>query len=135
MSTLDWGAVALVVAFTLFGLGIMPKTQVILGFIGTCIVTTGLFGSLLTRGVTLVSHLTNTLTGKIFGVAVPGLLVIVLVIVFIHDLAPKHSSGRRTFFIGIALAASLAAGLSSFTALNQIPANVRTGVSSNVTGG
>lgn len=135
MSTLEWGAVALVIAFTLFWLGIMPKTQVILGFIGTCIVTGGLFGTLLTRLVLVVSHLTTSLTGRIFGIAIPGLLVIVLGIVFIHDLSPKKSAGKRTFWVGIALAAALVAGLSSFPALNQVPANVRTGVSTNVTGG
>ena len=138
MNITEWGVVALVVAFTLFWLGIMPKTQVILGFIGTCVVTTGLFGTLLEKGVRLVSNLTDAVTARVFGVAVPGLIVIVVAIVFVHDLMPKHSAGRRTFFIGIALAAALGAGLSSFQALNAIPANVRTGITtttSTVNGG
>ena len=134
MSTLEWGALALVAAGMFYWLGILPKIQVILAFIGTCIVTGGLFGSLLTRGVTLVSNLLGTLTGKIFGVAIPGLLVIILGILFIHDLMPRRNAGKRTFWVGIALAACLVAGLSSFTALNQVPANVRTGVSTT-TGG
>lgn len=134
MSLLAWGGIALVAAFLFFWLGILPKTQVILAFIGTCIVTGGLFGSLLTRAADLVSNLLGTLTGKVFGVAIPGLLVIVLLIIFIHDLLPKKSAGKRTFWVGIALAACLVAGLSSFTALNQVPANVRTGVSTT-TGG
>ena len=78
MTLLEWGALALVTAGMFYWLGILPKIQVILGFTGTCIVTGGLFGSLLTRVVTLVSDLLGTLTGKIFGVAIPGLLVIVL---------------------------------------------------------
>jgi hypothetical protein len=134
MSTLEWGALALVVAVLFYWLGIMPKIQVILGFIGTCIVTGGLFGSLLAKAATFVSNLLGTLTGKIFGIAVPGLLVIVLLVIFIHDLSPKKKAGKRTFWVGVALAACLVAGLSSFTALNQVPANVRTGVSS-ATGG
>ena len=134
MSLLEWGALALVVAFMFYWLGVLPKIQVILAFIGTCIVTGGLFGSLLTRGVTLVSNLLGTVTGKIFGVAIPGLLVIILLILFIHDLSPRKNAGKRTFWVGIALAACLVAGLSSFTALNQVPANVRTGVSTT-TGG
>lgn len=134
MTLLEWGAIALVVAFVLYYLGVLPKIQVILAFIGTCIVTGGLFGSLLTRAVTLVSNLMGTITGKIFGVAIPGLLVIVLLILFVHDLSPKKNAGKRTFWVGIALAACLVAGLSSFTALNQVPANVRTGVSTT-TGG
>lgn len=128
MTLLEWGALALVVAFVFYWLGVLPKVQVILAFIGTCIVTGGLFGSLLGRGVTLVSNLTGTLTGKIFGVAIPGLLVIVLLILFLHDLSPKKNAGKRTFWVGIALAACLVAGLSSFQALNQLPGNVRTGV-------
>jgi hypothetical protein len=133
MNIVEWGVIALAAAFTLFWLGIMPKTQVILGFIGTCIVTTGLFGTLLAKGVVLVSNLTNALTAKIFGVAVPGLLVVVLGIIFVHDLMPKHSSGKRTFFIGITLAAALGAGLSTIPALNAIPANVRTGITTTTT--
>ena len=134
MTLIEWGALALVAAGMFYWLGILPKIQVILAFIGTCIVTGGLFGHLLTRGVTLVSNLLGTLTGKIFGAAVPGLLVIILGILFIHDLLPKNTTGKRTFWVGIALAACLVAGLSSFTALNQVPANVRTGVSTT-TGG
>ena len=134
MTLIEWGALALVAAGMFYWLGILPKIQVILAFIGTCIVTGGLFGDLLARGVTLVSNLLGTLTGKIFGTAIPGLLVIILGILFIHDLMPKNGAGKRTFWVGIALAACLVAGLSSFTALNQVPANVRTGVSTT-TGG
>ena len=134
MTLLEWGALALVVAFTLYWLGVLPKIQVLLAFIGTCIVTGGLFGHLLTRAVTLVSNLLGTLTGKIFGAAIPGLLVIVLGILFVHDLSPKKNAGKRTFWVDIALAACLVAGLSSFTALNQVPATDRTGVSTT-TGG
>ena len=134
MTLIEWGVLALVAAGMFYWLGILPKIQVILGFTGTCIVTGGLFGHLLTRAVTLVSNLLGTLTGKIFGAAVPGLLVIILGILFIHDLLPKNTTGKRTFWVGIALAACLVAGLSSFTALNNVPANVRTGVSTT-TGG
>ena len=134
MSTLEWGAIALVLAGLFYWLGVFPKIQVLLGFVGTCIVTGGLFGSLLTKAVTFVSNLLGTLTGKIFGVAIPGILVIILLVLFIHDLSPKKNAGKRTFWVGVALAACLVAGLSSFTALNQVPANVRTGVTST-TGG
>lgn len=134
MSTLEWGALALVLAGLFYWLGVFPKIQVLLGFVGTCIVTGGLFGSLLTKAVTFVSNLLGTLTGKIFGVAIPGILVIILLVLFVHDLSPKKNAGKRTFWVGVALAACLVAGLSSFTALNQVPANVRTGVTST-TGG
>lgn len=129
MTILEWGGVFLVVAAVLYFLGILPKTQVILAFLGTCIVTGGLFGSLLTRGALYLDRATNAVTGKLFGVTIPGLLVIVLLIIFVHDLHPRNGASRRTFWVGVALAACLVAGLSTFKTLNQVPASVRTGVS------
>lgn len=133
MTTLGLGAAAIVLAVLFHWLGIFTRLRAVLGFIGTCIVAGGLFGSLLTRGVTLVSNLTNTVFGKIFGVVVPGLLVIVLLVIFIHDLHPKGGgASKRTLWVGIALAACLGAGLSSFATLNQLPSSVRTGVSTTI---
>jgi hypothetical protein len=128
VTTLEWGAIALVLAGLFYWLGIFVTFRAVLAFIGTCVVTGGLFGSILTRAAIFVSNLTNTVVGKAFGVAIPGLLVIVLLIIFVHDLHPKKGAGKRTFWIGIALAACLVAGLSSFQTLNQLPGNVRTGV-------
>jgi hypothetical protein len=128
MSVIAIGAVCLVVAVVFHWLGIFVKVRAILAFIGTCTVTGGLFGHLLTRGVGIVSGLIGGLAGKAFGVALPGVLVIVLGIVFIHDLHPKKGASARTMYIAIALAACLVAGISSIPALNSVPANVRHGV-------
>ena len=130
MSTLDWGVISLVVGIVFYLLGIFPKVQAILAFVGTCIVTTGWFGHILTKLVVFASNLLGTIIGKVFGIAVAGgvVLVIVLVIYFIHDLHPKNKASKRTFFVGVALAACLVAGISSFQALNGIPAGVRNGV-------
>lgn len=127
MTVTEWGAVALVVAFALFFLKKAPKVQAILAFIGTCIVTGGLFGSILSRGARAVSHATDALMGHAFGVAVPGVLVIVLLIFFWNDLHPKGGATKRTFFVGMALAACLVAGLSSISTLNNVPSDVRSG--------
>ena len=59
MTTLSLGAAAIVLAVLFHWLGIFTRLRAILGFVGTCIVVGGLFGSLLTRGVTLVSNLTS----------------------------------------------------------------------------
>ena len=135
MTTIGLGAVALVLAVLFHWLHIFTRIRAGLAFLGTCIVAGGLFGHLLTKGVTVVSDLTNTLVGKAFGVAVPGLIVIVLGVIFIHDLHPKGGgASRRTMWVGMALAACLVAGVSSFAALNQLPASVRTGVSSTIGG-
>lgn len=129
MTLLAWGGIALVVAFVLYWLGRLPKTQVILAFIGTCIVSGGLFGHVLGRAAVWVDHATNAVTAKAFGATIPGLIVIILGIIFIHDLHPKTGgASRRTFFVGIAFAACLVAGLSTFQTLNHLPATVRTGV-------
>jgi hypothetical protein len=130
MSILEWGIAALVVAGLLYWLGVFARTQVVLGFIGTCIVTGGIFGTAVTWIAVRLDSLTNATVGKVFGVGVPGLLVIVLLIVFVHDLHPKGGGGRsrRTLFVGVILAACLVAGLSNFAALNSIPAGVRSGV-------
>ena len=127
MSVTELGGICLVVGIVFYVLGRWPKAQVILGFIGVCCIG-GLFGSILAKGAVFISNLLGTVTGKVFGVAIPGLLVIVLLIVVLHDLSPKGSATRRTFFAGLALAACLVAGVSSFQALNNIPAGVRSGV-------
>lgn len=127
MSVTVLGAVALVVAFMCFLLKIAPKVQAILAFIGTCIIAGGLFGSILHRGAVALSHVTDSLVGRAFGVAVPGILVIILLILFVHDLHPRKGASRRTFFVSMALAACLVAGLSSFGPLNNVPSDVRSG--------
>jgi uncharacterized membrane protein YvlD (DUF360 family) len=128
MSTLEWGVVALVLAGVFHWLRIFATIRSILGFIGTCIVTTGLFGLVLDKVVIWVAHLTNAVTGKVFGVGIPGLIILVLAIVFIHDLHPKKGASGRTLWVGIALAACLVGGISSWSAVNHIPSDVQNGV-------
>jgi hypothetical protein len=128
MTVLELGAVGLVLAGVFFYLGIFIKVRAILAFVGTCIVTGGLFGSLLTKAAVLVSGVLGTLAGKAFGVAIPGLIVVVLLVIFLHDLHPKKSASGRTFWVGVALAACLVAGVSSWSTLNHVPASVRNGV-------
>jgi len=135
MSVAEIGAVCLVVGVLFFFLGRWPKAQVILGFVGVCCLGGGLLGTILTRAAVFVSHLTDTVTGKVFGVAIPGLLVIILGIVVLHDLSRQGTASRRTFFAGLALAALLVAGVSSFQSLNSVPAGVRGGVGNASTAG
>lgn len=135
MSTLAVGAGMLILAGLFYWLKVLPATRAILAFIGTCIVTGGLFGSLMSRAAHFVANFTDTLTGKIFGVGIPGVLVIILGVIFVHDLLPKGGgASKRTMWVGLALAACLVAGLSSFQALNQLPANVQQGVTNIQTG-
>lgn len=132
LTVLESGAIALVLAGVFFWLGIFTKLRAIMAFAGTCIVTGGLFGELLGKVASFVSGLLGSLAGKAFGVSVPGLLAIVLLAVFAHDLHPRKPASGRTLWVAIALAACLTAGVSSWPALNHVPATVRNGVG-NVT--
>lgn len=130
MSTLALGALALIAALIFHYFQIFTRARAVLAFIGTCIVTGGLFGSVLGKAAHMVAGVTNTATGKVFGVAIPGLIVFVLLLVWVIHLHPKgRGASKSTMFIGIALAACLVAGISSVRALNAAPASVRTGVS------
>lgn len=131
LSSSQWGAIMLVVGFVLYFLRIFKRLRAVLAFVGVCLISGGLFGSLLGRGAVWLSNVFGSLTGKIFGVGVPGVLFVVLAIVFIHDLHPKGGgASKRTFWLGLAVAACLVAGVSAFAQLNGIPADLRSGVSS-----
>jgi hypothetical protein len=129
-----------VICLALFGifywLGIFATIRAVLAFVGTCLLgTAGFLGGLLHTLATWVAGLANAGTAWATGVAVGGtVLVLVAGIVFVHDLMPKHTSGKRTGWAGIALAVLLLAGVSSIQVLNQIPSSVTTAVTT-VTGG
>jgi hypothetical protein len=131
LSFSEWGAIMLVVGFVLYFLHIFKRLRAWLAFIGTCLVSGGVFTQIITKAAVWLSGLTSSLVGKIFGVGVPGALFAILVIVFIHDLHPKGGgASKRTFWLGIAVAACLVAGVSAFAQLNGIPGGLRSGVSS-----
>jgi hypothetical protein len=110
-------------------LHIFAKTRAVLAFAGVCLLVGGLIGKLLTGAATWVADLSNTASTILFGVSGGITLVaLVLVVIFIHDLHPKHQASARTSFIGIALAALLVAGVSGATAFNNIPGAVQQGV-------
>ena len=73
------------------------------------------------------------------GVLLEGLEVvfIVLAVILVHDLHPKHGATKRTGWIAIAVAAILIAGVSGIAAAGGIASTVRTGVSNarTITGG
>jgi hypothetical protein len=136
-----FGASALgVLCLGLFGifywLGIFATIRAILAFVGTCLLgTAGFLGGILNTLSHWVADLANSGTAWATGVEVGGtLLVLGAGIVFVHDLMPKHTAGKRTGWAGVALAALLLAGASAIPALNNIPSSVTTAVTT-VTGG
>ena len=124
----QWGLILTAVAVTLLILRTFPAVRAVLIFLGICLMG-GKIAVILAAVARGVSHLFDSLAGKLFGAVVPGLLVVILGIVLATHLHPKgKGAGRSTFWISAFLACLLVAGVSSFTAVNGIPADIRTGV-------
>lgn len=126
----QWGLIFTTVAFTLLFLRIFPATRAVLIFLGVCLMG-GKIAAILTAVARGVSHLTDALTAKIFGASIGGLLVLILGIILVTHLHPKgKGAAKSTFWIAASLACLLVAGVSTFAAVNGIPADIRTGVTS-----
>lgn len=125
------GVLCLVLFGVFYFLGIFATARAVLAFVGTCILgTSGFIGSALHALGTWLVSLANSGTAWAFGVGLGGTaLVVITGVIFVHDLMPKHTSGKRTGWAGIALGALLVAGVSGIPALNHIPATVHHGVS------
>jgi hypothetical protein len=131
LSTSQWGALMLLTGFVLYLLHTWQRARAVLAFTGTCLLTGGLFVTLLVKAATWLTALAGTLTGKIFGVGVPGALAFIVGLFLLHDLHPRGGgASKRTFWLAIAFAAFLIAGLGTFAQLNGIPADIRTGITS-----
>jgi len=130
-----WGGIFTVFAAVFLFLGIFKRTRAVLIFLGICLLGSGLLSRLLVSMARIASNLTDSLFGKLFGVAVPGIIVLIAGVILIHNLHPKGGgASRRTFWLAAFVAACLIAGVSQIAALNGIPADVHTSVST-VTGG
>jgi len=125
------GVLALVLFGVFYWLGILPTTRAVLAFTGTCLVTTGFLAGAVDAVASWLTNIANSATGWATGIEVGGTaLVIVTGVVFVHDLMPKHTAGKRTGWAGVLLAALLVIGASGIPALNNIPAGVRNAVAS-----
>lgn len=126
------GLLMLVLFAVFYYLGIFSATRAILAFAGTCLIgTAGFAGGLVTDVARWVTGLLDSASGWAFGVAAGGAIVTVIAgVIFIHDLMPRHTAGKRTGWAGIVLALLLITGVSGFSALNSVPGTVRTGVTS-----
>ena len=124
------GAIMLVLFGVFYWLSIFATVRAILAFVGTILLgSSGFIGSGLQTAVQWVVNLGGTASGWAFGVATGGMiLTIVTLVIFVHDLHPKKTAGKRTGWAGVALAALLLAGVSGIPALNGVPNSVRTGV-------
>jgi hypothetical protein len=125
------GLVMLVLFGTFYWLGIFATLRAILAFVGTCLLGgSGFVGDVLTKVADWLAHFSAAATQWAFGAAAAGALILFIptAVVFLHDLHPKHTAGKRTGWAGVALAALLIAGVSGIQTANHIPATLRTGV-------
>ena len=124
------GVIALVLFGTFYWLAIFATVRAILAFVGVCLLgTTGFLGSILGHIASFLANAGGSASSWAFGVGIAGLIITIpTAVVFIHDLHPKNSAGKRTGWAGILLAALLITGVSGIQAANKIPQDVRTGV-------
>ena len=135
LTAAQWALLFIALAFTLLFLRIFQRLRAVLIFAGICLAG-GKAAALLAGFARGVAHLTDDLTGKIFGVTLAGVIVVPVLIILVYDLHPKGGgASRRTFWISAFVACLLVAGVSSFHVLNSVPANIRTGITSVTTNG
>lgn len=125
------GVIMLAMFLTFYWLKIFPTTRAILAFVGFCLVAGG--GGHITgaieQGARWAAHLGGTATEWAAGISAGALIITIPVaIIFIHDLHPKNTAGKRTGWAGIALAALLVSGVSGISAANGIPSDIVHGV-------
>ena len=69
----QWGLLLTAVAVTFLVLRIFPATRAVMIFLGICLMG-GRIATIVAAIARGVSHLTDALLGKLFGVAVPGIM-------------------------------------------------------------
>lgn len=95
--------VALAIAGVLTWKRKMRKTVALLTLVAGAGLQTGWVGQMLNAGIGGLTSLTGSLTNAAFGVAVPAVAAVVALIVYVHDMWPKHSAGLGTAVLGLAL--------------------------------
>jgi hypothetical protein len=134
LTTPELGALFLVLFGLFYWLGIFAKLRAVLAFLGAVwIGSGGVAGRLLADIVIFLQHVGGTVTAWLFGGAITGILFIVAVVIFIHDMHPKKGASKRTGWIALLLGASLATAAVTFpalapvvTAVQSIPQSVTT---------
>jgi MFS family permease len=124
------GAIMLVLFGVFYWLSVLATTRAILAFLGTILIAgAGFIGGALTTVATWLSNLGGSVSGWAFGVHAGGIIATIIVgVVFIHDLMPKKTAGKRTGWAGIILAALIVSGVTGIPALSNVPSAVRNGV-------
>jgi hypothetical protein len=105
MSTAATAVIALAIAGVLVWKNKAPKLVAFLTLVGGASITGGIIGEWLAAIVAWSSSVIGALTSQTFGVAVPAVATIVLLLIYAIDMWPKHTANRATAVIGLFLPA------------------------------
>ena len=123
------GALCLVLFGVFYWLGILSTTRAVLAFIGGILIgSAGFLGHALTAVGSWLSALGATVTSWAFGFPVLAAVTVIVGIVFVHDLMPKHTAGKRTGWAGLILAGLIVAGATGIPALNSVGTTIQSAV-------
>ena len=125
------GVLFLVLFGVFYYLAIFATIRALLAFLGVILVgTAGFVGGALSAAGSWLSHISTTLTGWLFGIPVLPAVTIIVLSIFMYDLWPKHTAGKRTGWAGVLLAALIVAGATGIPALNSVGTAIQGGVTS-----
>lgn len=95
--------IALAIAGVLVWKHKMPKIVALLAVVAGSGLQSGWLGQLLHAGVNGVASMVGSLTNAAFGVAVPAVVAVVALIIYVHDMWPRHNAGHLTAALGFVL--------------------------------
>lgn len=114
----ELGALMLLLFGLFHWLGIFANTRAVLAFLGVVILgSAGFLGRVITDVGGWAQNTFGSVTNWALGVPLAAGLFIAVAIVFVHDLHPRHSAGRRTGYLGLALGALVVVGVAGVPAL------------------
>jgi hypothetical protein len=119
----ELGVLCLLLFGLFYWLGIFAKLRAVLALIGVIgIADGGFLGRLLATAGAALQRAVGAVTAWAFGASLAAGLFIILLVIFIHDLHPKKSAGKRTGWVAVLLGAILVVGVFQIPALAPVTA-------------
>jgi|SRR5215471_3089382 len=138
ITQLDWGLIAVALAFAAHFKGRFKNAAPAAVFLGILAIgTSGRIVGLVARFLAWVITLVGRLGAQILGYSAATIILVIVAVaifLFLHDMHPKHSAGRATFWLAVVLAVVISAGLTPIAALNQLPQTAQQGISQTAGG-
>jgi len=126
LTSSELGVLFLLLFGLFYWLGIFAKLRAVLALIGVIgIADGGFFGRLLATAGAGLQRAVGAVTAWAFGASLAAGLFIILLVIFIHDLHPRKSAGKRTGWVAILLGAILVVGVFQIPALAPVTAALR----------